>query len=264
MAWKPILYVLAGYLGLTLLVFLSQRKMLYLPDKFLPSREITLNYGLQRWPAESEYRGYIGAKGAEAEQGTIIVFHGNAGNAFHRGYYLDALERLGYRVIISEYPGYGGRKGSPAEKNFVEDALETIRLAHKTYGSPIYLWGESLGAGVVSAAVKQIDLSVNGIVMMLPWDTLGKVAQTHYWFLPARWLVLDKYDNVKNLKGYDGNIAVVLAGRDEVIPVQHGRNLWNSIDGNKKLWEFENASHNRMPLEPHLPWWREVMVFLSE
>ncbi|MBT3388281.1 MAG: alpha/beta hydrolase, partial [Desulfobacula sp.] len=77
------------------------------------------------------------------------------------------------------------------------------------------------------------------------------------------WLVLDKYNNIDNLKGFKGNIAVILAENDEIIPVQHGKKLYDSIKTKKKLWLFENARHNEMPVEPQLAWWKEVITFIS-
>ncbi|MEM7195039.1 MAG: alpha/beta hydrolase [Pseudomonadota bacterium] len=256
-------YALAGYLSLTLLVYFSQRKMLYLPDKSAVSGDVTVIRGMHPWPPDTEYRGYIGLAGQTSERGTVVVLHGNAGNASDRTYYLEALEPLGYRVILIEYPGYGDRGGKPTESQLVQDAVDTLKRVKKIYGAPIYLWGESLGAGVAAATVANAETPIDGVVMMTPWDTLGEVAQSHYWYLPARWLVKDKYNSVDNLSDYSGNVAVVLAGRDEVIPVRHGEKLWQSIKSNKKLWVFEHATHNRMPLEPSRSWWREVMHFLS-
>ncbi len=98
----------------------------------------------------------------------------------------------------------------------------------------------------------------------MPWDTLPNLAQTHYWYFPTRWLVKDKYNNIDNLKRYNGRIAVLLAKNDEVIPVKHGRNLYESITIEKKLWLFENAGHNEVPVESELRWWQEVAEFIAK
>jgi len=90
------------------------------------------------------------------------------------------------------------------------------------------------------------------------------LAQTHYWYLPARWLVLDKYNNIENLQGFEGNIAVILAEDDEVVPVQHGKKLYDSITAKKKLWLFEGVRHNEVLVEADLHWWKEVIAFISQ
>lgn len=262
MIWKIVLYVVLGYVALLVIVFALQRKMLYYPDSSRLPEAYAQKAGLSSWLSVENYHGYIGNHEVENPKGTVIVFHGNAGTAYHRGYYVDALTRLGLRVILAEYPGYGGRDGKPSEEVLVGDALESIRLAHQAYGEPLYLWGESLGAGVAAAAVKKSTTPIKGVVLFTPWDSLPSVAQTHYWYFPTRYLVREQYNSMVNLRGYQGNVAVVLAGNDEIVPVKHGQRLYDSITTKKRLWRFEHAGHNTMPIEAGLPWWQEVVDFL--
>jgi len=264
MIWKILLFALAGYVALSSIAFIFQRKMLYLPNVIQLSEERAIEEGLFYWPSFDNFQGFICHGEPVDEKGTIIVFHGNAGTAYNRSFYAKAFSYQNLRVILAEYPGYGGRAGHPSEDVLVKDALETIRLAYQEYGEPLFVWGESLGGGVVSSAVSITDIPIKGVVLFLPWDSLPNLAQTHYWFLPARWLVLDKYNNIDNLQGYEGNIAVVLAEHDEVIPVQHGKKLYESITAKKKLWLFEDAKHNEMPVEAELHWWKEVITFISQ
>ncbi len=91
----------------------------------MPSeKELAANH-LLFWPAEKDYRGFVGATEIRNIKGTVIVFHGNAGTADHRAYYVTALGSMGYRVILAEYPGYGARKGDLGEQSFVNDAQVT-------------------------------------------------------------------------------------------------------------------------------------------
>ena len=264
MIWKIFLFALAGYAVLSSITYFLQRKMLYFPNASPLSEARATEEGLLHWPSPDDFQGFL-CQGEPADaKGTIIVFHGNAGAAHDRSFYAEAFSLQNFRVVLAEYPGYGGRTGHPSEESLVKDALETIRLAYQEYGEPLFLWGESLGCGVVSSAVALSDTPVKGVVLFLPWDTLADLAQTHYWFLPTRWLVWDKFNNIENLKGYEGNIAVVLAGQDEVIPLQHGNKLYESITTRKKLWLFEGARHNEIPVDAELPWWGEVMAFVSQ
>ncbi len=253
------------YAVLTALVFFSQRRLLYLPGTHKISVQAARVQGLNFWPSLENHRGFIGAGQADPPRGTIIVFHGNAGAAYDRSFYLHALEPIGYRVILAEYPGYGGRAGTPSEQALVDDAEETIKRAHREFGSPIYLWGESLGAGVAAAAVtSKHKAPIAGIVLAMPWDSLPNLAQSIYWFLPARWLVLDKFDNINNLQDFRGPIAVLVAEHDEIIPRRHSTALYESLNDPKRLWEFPNAGHNNWPIEPTAPWWGEVVDYLAQ
>lgn len=254
MIWRLSSRVLIVYIAFSLVVFIFQRQMLYLPGEFRLSRERARNEGLLHWPSFERYRGLIGRQEPADSKGTIIVFHGNAGTAHDRRFYVSALSDQGFRVILAEYPGYGGRVGRPSEEVLVEDALETMLLAYHEYGQPLFLWGESLGSGVVSSAVAKANVPLKGLVLFLPWDSLPKLAQTHYWYLPAYWLVLDKYNSIDNLRHFEGNVAVILAEKDEVIPVKHGR----------KLWLFKDVGHNNVAVEPELHWWEDVTEFIVQ
>ncbi|MCW7753492.1 lysophospholipase [Desulfobotulus sp. H1] len=260
---KIVLYILAGYVLFCLLLFAMQRSLLYMPDKQALSPKQAITQGLRHWPEEKEYRGFIASPEPDKPAGTVLLFHGNAGSAWHRTFYTTALSRHNFRVILAEYPGYGGRRGKISETTLVEDALQSIRLAHESYGGPLYLWGESLGCGVVAAALKKTDIPVKGAVLFLPWDSLPDLAQSHYWFLPARLLAKDRYNSMENLKNFEGRVAVLLAGEDEIIPIKHGKRLYQSLGMEKKLWIFDGARHNAMPVSPNLPWWKEVMDFVS-
>ena len=190
---RILLYLIAGYLLVVGIIALAQNRMLYFPDPAPPSAANLRpadGPALAIWPAASgaAFRGYASADPMEPvpARGTVVVFHGNAGSARDRGYYLAALERRGYRVVLAEYPGYGGRDGELGESSFVVDGRETARRALAEFGGPLWLWGESLGAGVAAAVATEPALPVAGVVLITPWGSLPDLAQALYWYLPAR------------------------------------------------------------------------------
>ena len=141
-----------------------QKNMLYYPDSYLPSQEALAAHDMAFWPdGPGDYRGFVSTvKAGKRPKGTIVVFHGNAGTAADRTYYVSALAPLGYRVILAEYPGYGGRKGKLGEETFIRDSKETLRLASEKYGAPVFLLGESLGCGVAASVAKESPARIDG------------------------------------------------------------------------------------------------------
>ena len=263
MITRRMMTLLLLYLILLLTVFVLQRKLLYFPTRFTEAEQAKLaeQTNLKPWPSEEDQRGFITPM--DDAKGTVLVFHGNAGAAIHRTYLVDGLQRQGYRVILAEYPGYGTRKGYPRESALIEDGIASTKLAFKEFKNPIFLCGESLGSGVVAGIAASHQVPIKGLLLITPFDSMTQIAQHHYWFFLARWLILDKYDNISRLKDFGNPVATLLAEHDELIPNQHTMVLFDSLWGPKRLWRFEDAHHNSLPFHPQQKWWREVMNFLS-
>ena len=242
-----------------------QNDHLYFPSSYVPSEETLKASHITLWPPSlKDYRGFVSGNELRPTNGTIIIFHGNAGTAAGRTFYLKELAPLGYRVILAEYPKYGGRKGTLGEKALVNDGNETVRLASEQFEGPVFLLGESLGCGVAAGVAKETSVKVDGIILITPWDTLASVAQSKFPFFPVRLLLTDEYDTIGNLKSFKGRIAVVGAGRDEVIPIKHANDLYHSFPGTeKRMWIIKEAGHNDWPMYINTEWWKELMGFVK-
>ena len=141
------LSILLAYLLLLLIIFLFQRKMIYFPDQYSIEyqQQLADQSNLELWPSTDNYLGLISKTSKTTGKGTVIVFHSNAGSATDRTYYPDALEKLGYRVVLAEYQGYAARKESPSESALISDGIQIAKQALNDFGGPLFLWGESLG-----------------------------------------------------------------------------------------------------------------------
>jgi pimeloyl-ACP methyl ester carboxylesterase len=220
--------------------------------------------GLMLWPGgNGDYQGIRSRRGPANAKGTVVIFHGDSGPAVFRDYFFPALESRGYRVILMEYPGYGGRPGELSEASFVADARVAVLRAKKEFGDPLYVWGESLGCGVAAAIARDAAIRPRGVVLLTPWDSLLNEAKAHYPWLPVSLFLRDRYDNAANMAGYQGPVAVIMSGRDEIVPNRLTERLYRELSAPKRLWTFENAGHNDWPVEPDRAWWTEVMDFLS-
>ncbi len=238
-------------------IFLLQDRLLYMPAKAGVDRMASA--GLRAWPSPQEFRGLV-AEPAGAVRGTVIAFHGNAGHAGHRGFYAAALTPLGWRVILAEYPGYGPRGGLLGEENLVNDAEQTVALAHRQYGAPLLLLGESLGAAVAAAAAARQSHLVAGALLITPWDRLERVASHHYPWLPVTWMLRDRYDSVAALAAFGRPVVVAVAEHDRIVPARFGIALYESLKGPKHLMLIEAADHNDWLGRVDPNWWQEAIL----
>jgi len=255
-----ILAVLYG--GLALVVFLSQRRMLYHPSTgaLQTLTGMASGFGFHPWQnASDEFIGWKRVAPGKGPRERVMIVHGNAGSAINRVDYADGATRvMPADVYILEYPGYGARPGAPTQKSLLAAADEAIALIEKE--GPVYLIGESLGTGVAAYLAGTHPKSVAAVLLMAPYHNLTEVAQCHMPIFPVRLMLRDKFPEAQFLHTYNGPVAVVLAGEDEVIPKRFGRHLYDDYQGPKKLWEIPQASHNDLPDQPP-QWWEELVAF---
>jgi hypothetical protein len=177
---------------------------------------------------------------------------------------VEQLVPLGFRLLLLEYPGYGSRAGELDEASLAADGASALRLAAAQFGPPLYVFGESLGAGVAAAAYARARIPVAGIVLITPWDTLATVAQALYWFLPAKYLTQDAYDSVTNLNGFAGPLAILQAGNDDLIPSASTQTLFDTFAGRKRLWRLDGATHNTWYELADHRFWTQLAAYLTE
>ena len=101
-----------------------------------------------------------------------------------------------------------------------------------------------------------------GLLLVTPFTSLADVAAHHYPLLPVRALLSENYDSVEALSHYRGPVAFLLAGRDEIVTTELGRELYERYSGPKWLRVEERAGHNTLPYHPGAGWWGEVSRFL--
>jgi pimeloyl-ACP methyl ester carboxylesterase len=176
--------------------------------------------------------------------------------------YAGRLNEAGrFEVYILEYPGYGARSGAPTQQSLCDAADEALGVLSKD--GPVYVIGESLGTGVAAHLAGAHPEAIAGLLLIAPYHNLGEVAQYHMPIFPARWMLWDKFPAGENLRKYHGRVAVLLAGRDTVVPNQFGHRLYDGYAGPKRVWEIPSATHESLPDRP-AAWWKELVGFWKE
>jgi len=244
-----------------------QRQLIYFPSKGHADdlSGLASRIGLQAWQDENGMTIGWQASGKRQARNRMIVFHGNAGYALDRQYFLTGLQAVddNWDVFLFEYPGYGARAGTTSESNFQTAATEALETLLAADPRPIFILGGSLGSGIASYLAASFPQQVAGLLLVTPFSSLADVAAHHYPFLPVRILLQERYNSMEALSHYRGPVAFMLAGRDEVVTTELGQQLYNSYHGPKWLHVEEQAGHNTLPYNPGENWWHEVSNFLT-
>jgi len=191
-----------------------------------------------------------------------MLLHGNGGCALDWVHYADnfqAIEPMDFYIL--EYPGYGGRAGSPTQTNIIRAAEEAFKAMPEK--CLLYVVGESLGTGVATWLAGKHDQNMRGVFLVAPYNNLSAVAQSHLPLFPVKLMLKDKYPSDEWIENYHGPLAIVLAEKDEVVPMRFGRELYEEYRGPKKLWIEAGATHDDVH-SPRTELCKEVVEFWNE
>jgi len=241
-----------------------QRRLIYFPPKFTATQvnESARTAKLERWRDATGQA--IGLKRLSPKQpvtGRVLIVYGNGSCATGCAHYADVIQaEAALDVFILEYPGYADRPGSPSQQSLLQAADEAFQLL-ATKG-PIYLVGESLGTGVAAYLAGTHSNLVAGVVLLAPYTRLVDVAQYHCPFLPVRLLLVDRFPSEDYLGNYQGPLAILVAGQDQVVPEKFGRRLYDGYTGPKRLWEFPSGNHGTVMMQPPEVW-QQIFTFLQ-
>jgi pimeloyl-ACP methyl ester carboxylesterase len=239
-----------------------QRRLIYFPPAYPPEQveQYATSQNLQRWKNPSgEPIGWKRLSPVQPAQGQVLITHGNAGCAFQCGHYADVIQQAApFDVFMVEYPGFENRPGPPSERSIDQASDEAIQLL--STNCPIYLVGESLGTGVAAYLAGKHSNEVAGVVLLAPYNRLAAVGQAHMVIIPVALLLRDRFPSEDYLRAYHGPVAMLVGGRDNVIPERFGRRLYEAYDGPKRLWEFPEGNHGTVMLQP-VEIWRQIIAF---
>ncbi|HJQ61705.1 MAG TPA: alpha/beta hydrolase [Burkholderiales bacterium] len=200
---------------------------------------------------------------AAQARGTVLMFHGNAGNISHRLDYLRMFHALGYATLIIDYRGYGRSTGSPSEAGTYRDAVAAWR--HLTQqrgiaGSDIVLFGESLGAAVASWLATRH--TPRALVLASPFTSVPDLGAQVYWFLPVRLISRFRYDNLANLTEIKAPVLIAHSREDEIVPFAHGERLYQAAREPKQFLTLRGG-HNDGFIFARDEWVRALADFLE-
>ena len=174
----------------------------------------------------------------------VLLAHGNAGNIGDRVLHAKLLTDAGLDVLLFDYRGYGKSEGSPDEAGTYKDARAALGALLRQGGvhaaRVIYL-GESIGGAVALALA--LEAPPLGLVLQSAFTSIRDMGRLHYPLIPQA-LVPDAYPSLRRIAGLRAPVLVVHGDRDDIVPVAHGRALFDAAPEPKRLEIVRGAGHN--------------------
>ena len=200
---------------------------------------------------------------------TLVWFHGNAGNISHRvNNLLELHRRLGINVLIFDYRGYGRSHGAISEKGAyldAEAALEYLRSRTDVDPDRLVLFGRSLGCAVaVEMATRHL---VHAVILESPFGSIRSMARRHYPFLPSSLilpLLRSRFDSLAKIKDVRSPVLVLHGDRDDIVPIDVGRELFEAANEPKRFYTIAGAGHNDTYLVGGARYFDELERFIDD
>ncbi|MCZ6597947.1 MAG: alpha/beta hydrolase [Planctomycetota bacterium] len=266
----------AAYLGLCLLAFVFQSKLVYIPggppqttpgdlgieyeDLFLETADGVRIHAW--WIPASDSIGSVESIGPTGSIGALVFCHGNAGNIAHRIQSAETFRAMGLSVMLFDYRGYGRSEGSPDEKGTyldAEAAWEHVTGAAGVEPERVVVYGESLGAGVAIELAQR--RRVGAVITESAFTSAADVGAAVYPWLPVRLLLRIGYENRAKIGALSVPVLVIHSPEDEIVPFEHGRELHEAAPEPKAFLET-GGRHNDGGFLQDPAWRRAVGEFV--
>jgi fermentation-respiration switch protein FrsA (DUF1100 family) len=196
---------------------------------------------------------------ARDNRGSILVLHGNAENLSTHVNSVIWLVQEGYNVFIFDYRGYGRSEGKPTVRGVhvdAEAALETLLTLPGVDKERIVVLGQSIGGAVAVYLVANSPSKqdVKALIIDSAFSSYHSIAREKLnlccitWPIqyPLSFLVSDTYSPVKWIKDVSPVPVLIIHGEaDRVVPMHHGRILYDAALQPKEFWETAAPGHTR-------------------
>jgi fermentation-respiration switch protein FrsA (DUF1100 family) len=263
--------VAIAYAVIVALVFLFQSRFVYFPQV---GRDITVtprayglgfeSVGIRTEDGETLHAWWVpAARSDKPARGTVLFFHGNAGNISHRLDYLLMFKGLGYDVLIVDYRGYGQSTGAPSEEGTYRDAMAASRWLSESRGirpGVVVLVGESLGGAVASWLAARHR--PQALVLLSTFTSVPDLGAKIYPFLPVRLISRFSYDTLERIGRIKAPVFVAHSRDDDIVPYAHGRTLFAAAGEPKQFLEMRGG-HNDGFIFTRDEWVKTLAEFLE-
>jgi fermentation-respiration switch protein FrsA (DUF1100 family) len=188
---------------------------------------------------------------------TVLYAHGNAEDLGQLAPWLEELRRAGFAVLAFDYRGYGLSTGGPPSAAGVTDDMAAVyHHAVSTLKIPpsrLVLYGRSVGSGPATDLASRVP--VGGLVLESAFVSAFRVL-TRVSVLP-----FDRFHNLRHIRRVRCPVLVIHGTDDEVIPVSHGRRLYEAAGQPKQALWIEGAHHNDVPFVGGTRYWQALAAF---
>lgn len=188
-------------------------------------------------------------------KGTVLHLHGNAENISTHIFSVAWLPDEGFNVLLFDYRGYGRSEGEPSLQGVHQDFDAALHwLLDKQGAGPVIVFGQSIGGAIAIYGVAHSDAreSIDALVVESAPSSYREIAREKLagFFLtwPFQWplslTISDEYSPIHAIKDIEDLPLLLIHGnRDKIVPIHHGRRLYQAANPPKDFWLVDDGGH---------------------
>lgn len=199
-----------------------------------------------------------------ATRPTVLYFYGNGTCVAFSQHEFDAFRRLGFNVIIPDYPGYGMSDGIASERACYETAdaaYDHLLTRSDVDRAQLIAAGWSMGAAVA------IDLAsrrpVVRLVTISAFTSMPAVAKSVAPWAPTSLLIRSRFNNAEKIASVTCPILLIHGTVDELVPFAMAAELASQVTQQPVRRLDLPAGHNDVFFVGGATLWKEVADFLG-
>lgn len=238
------------YLCILVLLWLFESHLIYFPgrQRSLTAPPARLELPIERVEIPTEdgvtLVGWAMSARGDSSGRWLLICHGNAGNLseFDRPLHYAGLRQLGLSLLAFDYRGYGESGGAPSEQGLYRDADAAYHYLRKIRAVPadrIVVFGHSLGSAVAIDLASRVPVA--GLIVEGALTSAIDRGQELYPYIPVRRIARSRFGSLDKVAGIAVPKLFLHASRDEVIPLAHGRRLFDAAREPKTWVELEGG-----------------------
>ena len=241
-----VVLVAAGYILLVGALYFGQRSLMHHPEPLAPHPRdhAAPEMSPVRIPVAAGLEIYAWwHPPPEPERPVLIYLHGNADHIGDRDYKARIMIDSGFGMLLVTWRYNAGAGGRFSEQALLEDGRAALAFARERGipGEQIVLYGESLGTGIAVALAAGTD--IGALVLETPYSSIADVAQSRYWYTPAKWLTRDRFDAMAHIGAVRAPVLVFHGDADATIPIRFAKRLFEAAPEPKEGHFIPGAGH---------------------
>ena len=179
--------------------------------------------------------------------GTILHFHGNAGNISYQYQFSDSLIKAGFQVMVFDYQGFGKSEGKVSQEKVLEDGISALHYVKKredVKNTKLILFGQSLGGHLSCVVAAREQKMIDGLVVEGAFTGhesmaiyVGGKSGAPKWL--AKMLVPSKYNAIDEIAKVTIPKLIIHSIEDATCPFYMGKELFEKALAPKEFWEIK-------------------------